>query len=996
MKINIVMNIRIVMAALAAAATTSLAAQIASSSADGWIERAQMMYDDGNYAGCIDQLGRATVMNLDPAQAEHAAFLMGAASVHADNAHAARLLTAFLAKYPASALRYEALLALGDCYYGTSLSQSPWEKALEIYNQIDPKALPALKAQTLAYRKGICLLSLGKLTQAADQMRSLRGSKAYAKAADFYLGYIEYSQRRYALALPLFEKARSNADPGRMADYYICQIHYLNGDLRQALGEAKALLGRKDIAPGYLAEANRVAGECAFRLGDTQQARKYLQAYSRMEADIQPSASYILGLFAYEDGDYLRAIDLLKPATEAGDAMTQSAYLYLGQAMLKTGNTDGAIMAFDKAINMDFDPAVQENAYYNYAVAAMQGGKVPFGNAVATFEAFLRRYPDSPHAPAAQANVVAAYLGSSDYEAALASFEAMPRPTADTRRAMAHVLYRLGTRDLAAGNYATAIERLQKAASMGTDAPDVAREALLPLAQALYADKQPARAQSRLEAYISAHGDNLPLARFEHGYALMAQKAYAEAIADFEAAASALDARTRADALCRIGDCRFYLGDFDQASQAYDRALSLDAQTGDYALMQKALMQGYMRHHRQKIDLLEQLQEQYPESPLVPDALLETTESCIQLGLNDKAIDTYRLLVEKYPLTAQGRQGWLQMALTMLNCGRKDEAIEAYKHVITAYPTSDEAALAAEQLKRVYADDGRIADYAAFIRSVPSAPSFDASEADNLAYDAAEKQYITAGATALLEQYLADFPAGAHRANALAYLAEDAMARHDDKDAYRYACALAEDYPHNEAAVGALAIKAAIEQAEGKGSLALRSWLALRSKAHDAANIDLANKGIMQCAAAVSDFATAAAAADELLASATASEATRIEALYRRGQALAQGGSPDKARQSWQKAAEATADYYGMASAFAIAESLMQQGATDRAEAAAKKATEADTPHDYWVARAFILLSDIYQARGDAFKAQQYLKSLRENYPGTEAEIFEMIDQRLK
>lgn len=989
------------MAALAAATATTLAAQITSSSAKGWIERARLMLDNGNYAGAIDQLSRAEVMQLDPAQAEQAAFLLGVASVHADNAYAAQLLSRFLAEYPASALRYEAMLALGDCYYGTTLSASPWDKALEIYDQIDPSALPWGKAQELAYRKGICLLSLGRLDQAREQMNLLADSKAYGKAANFYLGYIEYSQRRYSAALPLFEKARSNADPGRMADYYLCQIHYLKGDLRQALSEAKALLGRKDIGPKYMAEANRVAGECAFRLGDTQQARKYLSAYRKMEDDMQPSASYILGYFAYEDGDYSQAIELLKPATEAGDAMAQSAYLYLGQAMLKTGNTDGAIMAFDKAINLDFDSAVQENAYYNYAVAAMQGGKVPFGNAVATFEAFLRRYPSSSHASAAQANIVAAYLGSNDYEAALASFEAMPNPTPETRQATAHVLYRLGSRSLAAGDYDTAIERLQKAALMGADAPEAAREALLPLAQALYAEVRYDEARDKLDAYIESRGaSNRALAHFERGYALMAQKDYAPAITDFEAAAGsrsgALDAAARADATCRIGDCRFYLGEFDKASQAYDKAIGMNPASGDYPLMQKALMEGYLRHHRQKIALLEQLQEQYPESPLLPDALLETTESCIQLGDNDKAIATYRQLVEKYPFTSQGRQGWLQMALTMLNCGRKAEAIDAYKHVITEYPTSDEAAQAAEQLKRVYAADGRIADYAAFIESVPTAPKLDADEADNLAFDAAEKQYITDGATTLLQQYVTDFREGAHRAKALAYLAEDAVDRNDDADAYLYARTLAEEYPHNEAAVGALAIKARIEQADGKGALALRSWLTLRSKATDAATIDMANRGIMQCAAAVGDIPTAAAAADELLASATAGDSARREALYRKGSALAAAGDFDQAREYWQKAAGAHSDYYGMASAFAIADSHLQQGALDKAEAKAKEATEADTPHDYWVARAFILLSDVYAARGDDFKAKQYLKSLRDNYPGSEAEIFEMIDLRLK
>ena len=47
-------------------------------------------------------------------------------------------------------------------------------------------------------------------------------------------------------------------------------------------------------------------------------------------------------------------------------------------------------------------------------------------------------------------------------------------------------------------------------------------------------------------------------------------------------------------------------------------------------------------------------------------------------------------------------------------------------------------------------------------------------------------------------------------------------------------------------------------------------------------------------------------------------------------------------------------------------------------------------------ARAYILLSDILRKQGNEFEANEYLKSLKENYPGQEADIFQMIDQRLK
>ena len=48
------------------------------------------------------------------------------------------------------------------------------------------------------------------------------------------------------------------------------------------------------------------------------------------------------------------------------------------------------------------------------------------------------------------------------------------------------------------------------------------------------------------------------------------------------------------------------------------------------------------------------------------------------------------------------------------------------------------------------------------------------------------------------------------------------------------------------------------------------------------------------------------------------------------------------------------------------------------------------------MARAIILLSDIFKKQGDTFQAREYLESLQANYPGNEEDIKQMIDERLK
>lgn len=991
------MNKRLFLAAATAVAILGSNAQINSPASDGYLARAAKMYENENYIGCLDQLTMIDRASLTEHDAVLAAFYRAAATVHTDKAYAATLLSEFLAGNQSSWLRDAAMLAYGDCFYG-----SDYARALKIYSTVNPKGLTPSLAADLLFRMGYSNLKLGQYAGAEEYFNKLSGSREYAGAARFYEGYIAYCKGDYSAAERILSNVDTSVAPGNMADFYLSQIYYRRGNYKRALKAAEATLAMRGLSDDFIAESYRIAGESEFELGNDDRSVKLLNSYMAMTDAPMPSALYILGLDAYNRGEYEKAAEYLQPVTLGNDAMAQSAYLYLGLSCMRLDDYTAAAMAFNRALSLSYDNDVQETAYYNYAVASLQGGKVPFANTVSIFSDFLRLYPDSRYAPGVQEYVITSYLTDNNYDAALASINQMRNPSKETLAAKQRVLYALGNRALAEGSYAPALQYLAEASKLGGSNRALDNEVALSLGEALYRNGKYADAQTQVNNYLkrsAASSDNYPLALYDMGYILYASKKYDEGAAYFSkmlAAPGALSDNIIADAYNRLGDCRLNLRQYDMAEQAYDMAYDTAPAAGDYPIFQKALIQGYRRDHRQKIETLQILQKRFPASALIPDAMLEMTESYIQLADNGSALRVYRDLVKKYPNTAQGRQGYLQMALTLLNTGDRKGAVTAYKEVISRYPSSDEAVQAIEQMKRIASEDGNLRDFMAFVNSVEGAPAIDETEVEQISFETAEKAYLTQNSTAKLEEFAEEYPDSKLRPRALAYLTEGFLAGGDTQGAYEYASALVAQYPDNSLSQQALATKATIEEADAKGNLALETWQQLARIASSPQLLLKARMGILRNARLSGDNDLVIETADAVTSSAGVGDDDLTEARFSRGLALMRKGNARNARKELEAIASNTSNLYGLQSAYYLGESYFDAKDYSNAERWAQSVANADTQHQYWQARGFILLSDIYAANGDKFKARQYLEAVRDYYKGSEKDIFDMIRQRLR
>lgn len=101
------------------------------------------------------------------------------------------------------------------------------------------------------------------------------------------------------------------------------------------------------------------------------------------------------------------------------------------------------------------------------------------------------------------------------------------------------------------------------------------------------------------------------------------------------------------------------------------------------------------------------------------------------------------------------------------------------------------------------------------------------------------------------------------------------------------------------------------------------------------------------------------------------------------------------AREIYGQLAENPASLPGAKGTVMMAEIDIRNGNYESAREILEEFTDKGSPHQYWLARGFIALADAYRGLGDTSLAREYILSLRENYPGSESDIKNMINNRL-
>ena len=910
------------------------------------------------------------------------------------------LMETYLKQYPDSrhANRIETMMA--SVYF----EEGKYQEAIDLYRSCDLDALADKERDEAALKLATSYLKVGDLDEAKVWFTLLKEmSKTHQADAVYNLGYIDYVEGRYDVALKAFTSLKNDETYDSLVPYYIGEIYLLRGEYKQADEIAADYLrhfaGHKDEA-----EMQRIQGEARYGLKDYMGAVSSLEAYVNEVEVPQRKPMYELGMAYYHTGAYSKATEMLGRTTLVQDALAQNANLHMGLAYLQLKDRNQARMAFEQASLGDYDLSVKEQALYNYALCIHETSYSPFAESVIVFERFLNEFPDSRYRERVNDYLVETYMNTRSYDAALKSIAKISKPGPRIMEAKQKILFRLGTQAFANALFTDALQYFNRSLEIGQYNMATQADAYYWRGEANYRLENYRQAGKDLRRYLelakNKRSQEYGLALYNLGYTDFKQKHYHNALnwfSRFVNEGTKDNKQVLADAYNRMGDCNFYARKFDDARRNYDKAEQVDPSLGDYSLYQEGFVKGLQRDYNGKIQALNQLIANYPQSQYIDDALYEQGRAFVQMEDNANAIERFQLLVKNFPQSTMARRAASEIGLLYYQDDKYPQAITAYKEVIKNYPGSEEARMAQRDLKSIYIDLNKVDEYADFASTIPGGANIDVNERDSLTYVAAERIYMRGDNTEARNsflRYLQTFPDGAFSLNANYYIG---LIDYNQKN-YESASAHLNkvlEYPNNKYSEEAMLMSAEIAYLAKDYVKSLEWYKLLKDRASTPERRQMAATGMLRSAAMSGNGEETILAATAVLADAKVTPELESEARYYRSKALVKANQLAHAVADWEALAKDTRNVYGAEAKYRLAQYMFDTGKTQEAEQEVLNYLEVSTPHAYWLARSFVLLSDIYAKLDRKLEARQYLLSLKQNYQADD-DIAGMIESRLE
>lgn len=910
----------------------------------------------------------------------------------------------YLRKYPQDSHREALALYKGSLY----LYQGDFNRARHALEEVDETAL---SGEALAEWKVRLAYSLIQTNRTSGNLRPLfesaaRSNSYWGNVARLYLAGEILSEGKVLESRSLYQALQEEkefATDGAIG--YMATLYY-EGRYSEAATEGERILRREKDALSSSSFLQTMANSY-YRLGNSGRALAFFTPLFETHSAIATAEDRLLyGAALMEEKHYSEAQEVLKPATKASRPTGEVATLYLSRALREGGLYSEAITSYEAITTPTTSEAIREVAMYEMTLVMRASKQSNFGQDVRIAERFLNEFPQSSYRQTMEHFLVEFYLSNTDYAYSWQSLQRIAKKSTALQEAEQFVLNHLLLQALEKGDLAKAEHFLRLVQALPRVSLTYYGESLL-LASELYQKRGHTEQATRsLQEFIklppSANATNLPEVYYRLGYIAFNKKQFSTAQGYFNhylSYSGVVSSSRKADTYSRLGDCYFALSNLGEAVIAYDLAIRSSSQADAYALLRKAEILGIRKQYSEQIATLNSLIARRGNSLYTRKASLYKGTAYQMAGDLRKAEASFQETRSRFFQFDEGREASLRLALLYYNTHRSTQAIEEYQRLIAAAPNSQEAQQAFESLKSIAREEGNMEILQNIEQQSKGRFKLSNEEARRMAFDMAHQSYLQSSPEAeeRLLAFLKSYPSGADANEARLLLANLYTRQGNEGSAYTLYETLASTASQLSTAQRRTLYQqmATIEATKGEDQKAFLHYrLAYLEEDTPREKIHLAQQAL--AVAVRSRFTQEGLTfANEVLASLVDLDTKAL--LLQRGYLYRIDKAYDKALQDFKRVAQDVQTAEGAEALVASAEVLLyHKKAPTEAKKLLNRFIEVGTPQEYWLARGYLLLAEVYEAEGDSITAEGYLKSLQKNYPQRQDDIHTLIAQSLE
>lgn len=874
-----------------------------------------------------------------------------------------------------------------------------YSEAAKLFSSIPVKDLYKGQRDEFYFRKGYCQMRMGNNGEAGSDFAEItkKGSSPYLFPALYYSGYINYINRDFDKAIPLFKRAMKDERYRLYSSYHILESEFLLKNYDYVIENGHAVYDEIDAAYKY--KVARIISEAYFGLDRPDQAKYYFELYSLNGGRMSESDIFYSGMISYTLKNYEGATDSFSQIASSADSLGQNAAYHLGQSYIQLKNKHNALEAFKIASECSFDKEIQEDAMFNYAKLCFD-----LSRDIKPFEEYLSRYSSTGRWDEVHSYMATSFLINGNYNEAIGVLNKIRNKSRNDMANLQKARFFRGLELINSGSYTAAIPFLESSSENGYYNTELKNLSNYWLAESLYRKDDYAASLSVLNGLQkSARFRQTPeyyTSFYNMGYNYFKMGQYDKA-AEYFTKYINFPGKMRyfLEAETRLADSYFMLKNYDAASQLYERIAVEEEYSDLYPAIQGAIAYGLLSEYEKKCALLEEVTKpEHSASPLYSQALYELGRTLVQNVEDERAEPVFGKLINDPKDSSYYYKSLLEMGMINANRQKYDAALGYYKTIVEKNPLSDEGQSALSGIESIYQSLNKPEEFLAYLESVGLSSVKSADEKESMLFNSAEQIYLGGNCSRALEallSYLRKYPEGVKKANACFYIADcyDKSGKTEKAAEYYFKVMETGDESFSELAT---LNYAALSYKLQKYSDAAAAYETLEKIARLDNNRIEAMIGKIKSYYMCKEYEKCLYQAAEFKNITNLEKEKRELANYYSAKSYLALSEREKAVPLLKEVALDPGSDYGSEASYLLVLDAYDAGNFEDVENLTFEMSESGTVSQYWLAKTFITLGDSYVERDNIAQAKATFESILDNYvPNGNDDIKSIVKMRL-